>query len=339
MKRKVILFIIAGTLTVAHRLSAQQESPAQESKPATFNLQERLRYALENSYEVHKAQFGAEEASALHKEAKGALLPQVNGSASATNNLRLPVTYMPGDFFGAQGENIGVELGVKYSTVAGIDLEQVVFDAGLFTGIKISRNARELAELKKNMTREELIYNIGNAFYDIVYSQKLLKSNVETLAIMDSIYRKMELRVTQNIIREVELNRMKVNVSNMNVDIRKTFATLAQQKNYLKILMGMPLEYDFEVEEMMQPASLAALLPENMDYDVSNRIELQILDNEKKTNELKIKQLRQSYLPALSLFASYSHNFENEELTLGNSNFWSTGVYFGVKLSVPLFDG
>ena len=138
---------------------------AQEDPQATFSLQECLQYALQNNYAVHKSGFDVQESEAAYKENQSALLPQLSGTASVTDNIKLATSLFPGDFFGMPGEYIGIEMGVKYTAVAGIDLEQVIFDAGLFTGIKISKNAKELTSLKKRMTEEELIYNIGNAFY------------------------------------------------------------------------------------------------------------------------------------------------------------------------------
>jgi outer membrane protein TolC len=336
MKRQILKTVFLSLLLLCGVL---WKGEAQEANPVTFDLQECLQYALHNSYELHKAKFASQEAEAGYREATSALLPQLNGSVSATDNIKLATSMFPGDMFGMPGEYIGVEMGVKYSAAAGLDLEQVVFDAGLFTGIKMSKNARELANLKNRMTEEELIYNIGNAFYDIMYSQHLLKNNLETLLIMDSIYRTMELQVAHHVTREIDLNRMKVNISNMKVDIQKTRATFSQQMNYLKVLMGMPLEYNFLVDGDMQLPAIEQLSVKHADTHLPDRTELLLLDKEKKATELEIKQLRQRYIPTLSLTGSLGYNFENEKLTLGNSRFWSNPVAFGLTLSVPVFDG
>ncbi|KAA6340187.1 Outer membrane protein TolC [termite gut metagenome] len=315
------------------------DGAAQENQKATFKLTDCLNYAFQNSYEARKAGFDTEESNALLKEAKGALLPQLSGSASLTDNIKLPVTFMPGDFFGAPGEDVGISLGMKNEVSAGIDLEQVLFDASLFTGIKISKNAKELARLKEAMTRDELIYNIGNAFYDIIYSGSLLESNLTTLSIMDSIYRKTELQVSQHITREIDLNRMKVNISNMKVDIQKTSATVNQQMNYLKVLMGMPIAYDFELNAEPELSLPSPNYTNNPETDVNDKIELQILDKEKNGNLLEINQLKNAYLPSLSFVASTGYNFQSDKLDLGKGKFWSNGTYVGAKLSIPIFDG
>ncbi|KAA6308712.1 Outer membrane protein TolC, partial [termite gut metagenome] len=209
----------------------------------------------------------------------------------------------------------------------------------LFTGIKMSKNAKELVRLKEAMTREELIYNIGNAFYDIIYSQNLLESSVTTLSIMDSIYRKTELQVAQHITREIDLNRMKVNISNMKVDIQKTSATVNQQMNYLKVLMGMPLSDDFKLSN---DSELSFPYPNNTnhtDTEWNDKIELRILEKQKESNRLEINQLKNAYLPSLSFVASTGYNFQSDKLNFGKGALWSNGTYIGVNLSVPIFDG
>jgi outer membrane protein TolC len=310
---------------------------AQENQKAIFKLTDCLNYAFQNSYEARKAGFDTEESKAQLKETKGALLPQVSASADLTHNIKLPVTMVQD--FPTPGESFSMALGTKDNISAGINLEQVLFDASLFTGIKMSKNAKELMSLKETMTREELIYNIGNAFYDIIYSQNLLESSVTTLSIMDSIYRKTELQVAQHITREIDLNRMKVNISNMKVDIQKTAVTVNQQMNYLKVLMGMPLSYDFRLSN---DSELSFPYPNNTnlaDTEWNDKIELRILDNEKNANLLEITQLKNAYLPSLSFFASTGYNFQSDRLNFGKGALWSNGTYIGVRLSVPIFDG
>jgi outer membrane protein TolC len=332
MNRRILKTVILSLLLPFIPLTGKAQH-------VTFDLQECLQYALQNSYALHKAKFQVQEAEAGHREAKSGLLPQLTGSLSATDNVKLATSMFPGDMFGMPGEYIGIEMGVRYGAVAGLDLEQVLFDAALFTGIKAGKNAGELALLKSRMTEEELIYSIGNAFYDIMYSQILLENSTETLILMDSVYRMMALQVEHDVIREIDLNRMKVNISNMEVDIRKTQATFSLQMNCLKLLMGMPPEYSFRVGGDMQLPPAGPLRTEFSNGSIPLRTELLILNREKNANGLEIRQLRQGYIPALSLTGSLGYSFENGKLTLGNSRFWSNPVALGVRLSVPVFDG
>jgi outer membrane protein TolC len=321
----------------------------QVKEPQVLTLTDCFDYAFRNSYDLRKAALDVQETDAAHNENKAALLPQLSGTASLTDNIRLATMLMPGDMFGAD-EDIAVEMGAQWNSSAGIDLEQALFDANLFTGIKISRNAKELARLRAQMTREELIYNIGIAYCDIIYSQNLLETNNLTLSIMDSTYQKTELQVAQKVTREIDLNRMKVSVSNLKVDIQKTLATLTQQKNYLKVLIGMPVGYDFRVETphentLQDDADIIDIYPNQIDLraqesvDLHEKTDLKVLDKEKTAASLEISQIKKSYLPTLTFGALSGYNFESQEFKLGNKKFWSNGTYIKLTLSVPVFDG
>jgi outer membrane protein TolC len=87
------------------------DGTAQENQKATFKLTDCLNYALENSYEVRKAGFDTEEASAQLKETKGALLPQLSGSANLTHNIKLPVTVVQD--FPEEGQSFKMSLGTR----------------------------------------------------------------------------------------------------------------------------------------------------------------------------------------------------------------------------------
>jgi outer membrane protein TolC len=321
---------------------------AQEQRTLTLN--DCFNYAFKNSYELRKGALDVQESEAAHKENKAALLPQLSGTASLTDNIKIATMLMPGDMFGVD-EDIAVELGAQWNSAVGIDLEQVVFDANLFGNIKISQNARELARLKTQMTREELIYNIGNAYYDIIYSQNLLETNKMTLSIMDSIYKKTELRVAQNVTREIDLNRMKVNISNMKVAIQKTLATVTQQKNYLKILIGMSVDYDFQVESLRIGNTLGDGVETIVPYqspidrqvqettDLHNKTDLKVLDSEKTAASLEISRIKNAYMPTLTLGASSGYSFESPTFNLGNNKYWSNGTFVKLTLAIPIFDG
>jgi outer membrane protein TolC len=331
---RTIFRVYAITLLLVTGIGAK--SFAQDKDTQVLTLRQCFDYAFQNSRDFRKALLDIQESEAAHKENKAALLPQISGSASLKDNIKLSTMLMPGDMFGYDGD-IAVEMGAKYNSYAGADLEQVVFDANLFTGIKISRNAKELARLAAQMTKEELIYNIGIAYYDIIYSQNLLKTNRLTLAIMDSIYAKTELQVAQKVTREIDLNRMKVNISNLKVDVRKATATITQQKNYLKVLIGMPISCDFNVTEQVETPISGSVCWESP--GINDKTELRILDREKTAAMLEIRRFKGAYLPTLTLGVSSGYNFESPKFALDYSQFWSNGTYLQFTLSVPVFDG
>jgi outer membrane protein TolC len=84
---------------------------AQDNQKTTLDLQACLDYALRNSYEVRKAFLDTEESNAQLKESKGALLPQLSGSANLTDNIKLPVAVVQD--FPEEGQAFKMSLGTK----------------------------------------------------------------------------------------------------------------------------------------------------------------------------------------------------------------------------------
>ncbi|MDR0682979.1 MAG: hypothetical protein LBG15_14185 [Dysgonamonadaceae bacterium] len=65
----------------------------------------------------------------------------------------------------------------------------------------------------------------------------------------------------------------------MKVDIQKTLATLTQQKNYLKVLIGMPVGYDFRVETphentLQDDADIIDIYPNQIDLRAQESVDL-----------------------------------------------------------------
>jgi outer membrane protein TolC len=131
---------------------------------------------------------------------------------------------------------------------------------------------------------------------------------------------------------------MKVNISNLKVENEKTTAVVKQQMNYLKVLMGMPLSYDFRVDaETLDVETWHATSVQQVE-ELNNLIELRILDKAKHSNLLEINKLKNAYLTSLAFVDSTGYTFQADKLNFGKSDLGSNRVYVGVRLSIPIFD-
>ncbi|HEY0895460.1 MAG TPA: TolC family protein, partial [Sphingobacteriaceae bacterium] len=92
-------------------LSAQTApSPAVE-----LTLKDALNYALKNNQNVRKAQLDIQGGRYKTDEVRAGALPQVNGSASLTDQMIKPQFVLPGDALGRPGELVTLESGTTYS--------------------------------------------------------------------------------------------------------------------------------------------------------------------------------------------------------------------------------
>lgn len=301
-----------------------------------FTLEQCLDFAINNSYATHRANLDVSEAGYQINEARSNVLPQINASGGFDHSLVLPTTMLPGELIGESGTQIPVQMGSKNELDFGISVEQVIFSPTLFTGIKIARNNQELQRLRAAMTKEEVIFDVSNAFYDILNSMQELDNINYMVSMQDSLYWLMEKRVEENVTREVDLNRIKVNLTNLRARGKNVNNTILQQKRYLQILIGIPFEDAFEVDDSeVKDMGLSELRGYSQPQ---NRIELDVLNKQKEMLELEIRSHKMEYMPTLSAIATAGYQFQSNRLNLTKVP-WYNSAIVGVRLTVPIFDG
>lgn len=301
-----------------------------------FTLEQCLDFAINNSYAAHRANLDVSEAGYQINEARSNVLPQINASGSFDHSLVLPTTMLPGELIGESGTQIPVQMGSKNELDFGVSVEQVIFSPTLFTGIKIAKNHQELQRLRAAMTKEEVIFDVSNAFYDILNSMQELDNINYMVSMQDSLYLLMKKRVEENVTREVDLNRIKVNLTNLQARGKNMNNTILQQKRYLQILIGIPIDDAFDVDDSeVQNIGLSELQNYLQPQD---RIELDVLNKQKEMLEIEIRNHKMEYLPTLSAIATAGYQFQSDRLNLMKEAWYSSAIV-GVRLTIPIFDG
>ena len=331
-----------SVLTMILIIFALSNVKAQEY-PSKYSLQQCLDFAVNNSYAAHKSSLDICEAEHQIREARSGVLPQINASGSFDNSIVIPTMMLPGEIIGQSGTQIPVQMGTKNTLDFSVVAEQIIFAPSLFTGIKMAKNNRELQKLRATMTKEEIIFDVCYVFYDILNSMQELDNINYMITRQDSLALLMKKRVEENITREVDLNRIKVNLTNLCARRENIRITISQQKRYLQILIGMPvgdkLELDdSEVKNIDGTTDFSILLKPQTDSPPLNKVELDILNKQKDILALDIRLSKMGYLPTLSAVASAGYQFQSDKLNLTKEPWFSSAIV-GVRLSIPIFDG
>lgn len=304
-----------------------------------MNLKGCIELALNKNHTLKQAKYDESIAEYETKEIKSAILPQINATTSLVKNISIPVVILPGELVGQEGQTVPVEFGSPYDAGVAIELSQIVFNQTFFIGIKTAKSVEELRRLKTQLTEEELIHKVGIVFYDILNSEQELLSIISNLKMQDSLYYNTALKVQQDLIREIDLNRIKVNKTTLKVRQEQLNSIIDQQKNYLKILIGYPLEHSLvldnsNLDEIVSPTSLI-----NNNSSVLSKVELNLLHKQGDIIKLNERSIKSQYLPTIALFASGGYQFQSNKLRLSNSESWFDHSLVGVRLSIPIFDG
>jgi outer membrane protein len=330
LQRTTLLMV----LLVATVLHAQV--PAKE-----LTLKDAINYALENKADARKAKLSVENSEYQIEEVRARALPTITANGNLTFNPILQLNALPGQFFGGpEGSVILAPLGQKWSSTAGVNLTQNIFDQSVFTGLKAAKTTREFYQVNAQLTEEQVIERVANNYYQ-VYVQR------QKLRVIDSTYKNTtEVRdiikgqFDSGLARKIDLDRMNVNLSNIKTQRQQILNAVQLQENTLKFYMGMPIETKISI-----PETEFHVTPLNLEEtpDATNLTQYQLLKKQEQLYYYNKKAMQAEYYPTLALTAGYNYIGQGPQLPWfaksSDNVYWSDFSILGANLTVPIFNG
>ncbi len=327
-KRFALLMVISAVL------------PLQAQIAEELTLKEAINYALENKAEAKKAKLELENSEYQIQEVRARALPTITANGNLTYNPILQLNALPGDFFGAPGTTILAPLGQEWVSTAGVSLEQALFDQSVFTGLKAARTTREFYQINAQLTDQEVIERVANAYYQIYVQRAQLKVLDDNYANNVKVRDIIKGQYDNGLARKIDLDRMTVNVSNTEASITRLRNTVQQQENALKFYIGMPINTPIIIPDTEFEVTPVAL---NEAPDATQRTEYMLLKKQEELLYYQKKSIIAAYYPTLSLNANYNYIGQGPELPWfakpSDGVYWSDFSAIALNLKVPIFNG
>ncbi|MET1053817.1 MAG: TolC family protein [Pedobacter sp.] len=311
--------------------------PFQLFSQERWNLKACIAYGLKNNRNGAVYENEKRAADAQAKEALADYLPKVSLTAGLDNNLKVQESVIPGGVFGP--DPIRVAFSQKYNSTGQAQVDQTIFDQSLLTGLKANKYNKQQADVNVRKSEETIIYNVGNAYYQIfVYREqlRLLKENLGTYSRQVEIFK---LQVEKGVTLQKDLDKVTVDYNNAVSQIRIAESNLTLSQNQLKYEMGYPMREALPVDSLsQQDVQVKVAVSNNSEtFSVANRADYQLSQINAKLLGIDEKRIRAGALPKLTAYARYGAvGFGN---TLGPAfKDLSPFSVVGIKLNIPLFD-
>jgi outer membrane protein len=320
----MLLALLAGSMSFARAQSGQ------------MSLQQCVQYGLTNNKSVLRSKLEIDRANEKRTETRSEYLPQVNGSISFQDNLKLQTSILPGELAGQPGTQIPVQFGTKYNTTAGVDAKQVLYNQSLIYAMKLTRQNMKVSEINVKKTEEQLIYDIASAYYSSQISltqKKLVESN---LAQIDSLFKITQIQFDNDAAKQLDLDKLTVNKTNLQTELITSTSNYEKQLLLLKYYMGMPLDASIDIPAINVDEQSAAMI----DTKSLDNTDLELVQAQREIYSVTLQQIRAGYLPSLSLnFQASVMNMQNNLRMFEKGAQWFPTSYVGLNLSIPIFDG
>ncbi|MBD3631287.1 TolC family protein [Cyclobacterium sp.] len=308
-----------------------------------YSLKEVLKIGLENSYDIKKSRLDENAAAYQRKEIVGTGLPQLKAYGNYNNFLNVSPMGIPGGVLNPETNPNDIDViqfGVPQSLQAGFQLNQLIFSQSYLVGLKAAKTSEEFYLLLTQMNKEDILYDLAMNYYNIIgleLQRENLDANMDRLLNLEKI---LKAQFENDLAKKVDYNRVKVNLTTLEASKDDLEIGISQSKNYLKLLMGVPMNTPLELQQQDFDFDLAGILPAHLYGNLQNRVDLQVLNKQQDLYGLDIKNIQAGYYPSLIGFADVNYNtFANEFNFLSQSKPWYRGALIGLKLEIPIFDG
>nr|WP_294993322.1 TolC family protein [uncultured Sediminibacterium sp.] len=333
-RRKIQNMVLLLGLVISTITSAQNATRHE------FTIQQCVDYAYKNNVQVKNALLNIQVQQQTNRDITSAALPTVSGTLSGNDYLQLPVSLLPGEFFGsAPGTFIPVRFGVKYNASATLQLQQLLFDGQVFIGLQARKTSMEFQAKNKEVTEEMIKTNIYKIYYQLVVSKTqidLLDANISRLSKLEHDTKEL---YKNGFAEKLDLDKIAVQVANLETEKLKALNSIDLGYMGLKTLLGMPVTDSLVLVDKLTEDQISRDFTLDTAYNYTDRKDFQYLSLGKKLNEFNIKRYQLSYLPTVSLSGSYTKNAQRNKFDFFGKGDWFTTSFIGLNISVPIFDG
>lgn len=311
-----------------------------KSQSQTLSLEQCIDSALIHNKTLSTAGLDISIAETDRSSLRMKLMPAVEVTGDYKYYTDLPVQLMPGTVFGApEGTFKEARFGVSHNLSAMVQVTFPLLNMGLWSKIKSADQLVELKKLNYEKSEVEIVYQISLLYGTtqiVKNSVTFLKKNLEQV---NRISKQTEHLFKADLIKQVDVDRSHLRINQLELNLSLTEARYKDMKKQLLFLMGLPLDFQFEVEKQ-----LAVLADERAENGMANGnfantpMVIALAESKVGISNNELIATKRSLWPTIMLYGSYgTTGYGYDKSPNEFLNFYSIG-FVGLKLSYPLFN-
>jgi len=298
-----------------------------------YDLATCLRMAETANAQIRSAQLDVAINESQRAAYLSSRLPSLNFTGDYKYNAIIPGQVVPAQFFGGQpGTFAEVKFGVPIVLSNTLQLNQILFNSQVNYGLAALQINSDIVKIKKDMTVQEVKYQVANTFFILQGMYEQLKFIQSNISYTNQLLKNMDLLVAQGMMVQTEADKMRINRLNLENTEANLQATKSQLEEILKILIGLETKAPLalKTDQMVQQTIL-------VDQNAANLFSLQLLEQQKRMAQEEAKGIQMGYLPNLNLYGIYQYNVNMNPETDFRTGI--DGAFIGLRLDWNLFDG
>jgi outer membrane protein TolC len=194
---------------------------SQQDREYDFTLEQAIAFALDSNYVAINSRRDIAIAIKKKWETTASGLPQIDANISYNNNLKQPVTLLPGEISGGDpGTFVPVIFGTKESASASATLNQLIFDGSYLVGLQAAKTFLNYSYNYDEKVQLEVRKGVINAYGSVLLSEELVsiyelnKANLEKNLV--------ETRITfeNGFVEEESVEQLEITLLNIETQLK-----------------------------------------------------------------------------------------------------------------------
>ena len=305
-----------------------------------FSLTQALDYALAHNAQMINASRDVQAAYAQKWATIAMGLPQVSAESSYQNQLKRPVSLLPGEFFGGEpGTYVPITFGQKQQMSISATLNQKIFDGSYIVGVQAIKTFIEISANAKQKTELEIRKAVVNAYGSVLLLDQSMAIINDNLSVLKQNILETEQLFQQGFAEEEQLEQLEITLLQLESQKRNTLQLQSITKQSFNLLLGRDLTAAFTLTEDLEALAAQHLMKQpKEEFLLENSVDYRIAFNQKEQKRLELKLEKSKYLPTLGAFVNYSTNaFGNTFEFFNSSQDWYDASILGLNLNIPVF--
>ncbi len=258
-------------------------------------------------FQTSKEQISAAQYQTLMSKIN-ALNPKASVTGSLTDNLQLPVSFIPAEIFGGPvGAFRQAQFGQQFISNLGVNAQIDLVNLQNWDKVKSNQTQESIQKINASINQKTLYESLSATYFNVLSIQKHIEIIDSNLINSKLVLNIVEEKQKQGLVRIQDVNQAQVNVLQLEEKKIQLVKNKLLQINVLKILCDLPFDSEIEISENRNELTLNLMLEsKNTLLSQQNKLQIQFAKQE-------LKSFNKSFYPTLSFVANWTYQSNSNE--------------------------